>query len=295
MNPQDQIVTMQGIEKSCPLLKSSWSLFKNSWKTLVTIVVIPSLLNLVSGLLYQTKMPVLVIFGVIISIAAGILSVVMTIALINAIHSLSGNPSAVISIKGIYKSGFGYFWSVVLISIIVGLSSLGSFMLLVVPGIIISIYVTFSAYALVIDGKKGFSAVTESYSLVKGRWMTVFGRLIILGLCVLGIQLIVALINFALAYALGINVYEIAAAKGQIPYSVSLIGFALSLISNSFIGPISAIYTYRLYNSLKATRGSEVSVVNFKRWIIAFMIIGPILFVALVIVPAVFILLNQLK
>ena len=52
--------------------------------------------------------------------------------------------------------------------------------LLIIPGIIISVYLAFGAY-LVIDGMGPIESIKESFRLVKGRWIATFLILTILG------------------------------------------------------------------------------------------------------------------
>lgn len=60
------------------------------------------------------------------------------------------------------------------ISIISTLIILGGTLLLIIPGIIFSVWYMFGNVALVLDGKKGMAALKESKRLVRGRWWQVF-------------------------------------------------------------------------------------------------------------------------
>ena len=65
---------------------------------------------------------------------------------------------------------------------------------------------------------------------------------------------------------------------------VSLVG---NLVLGAFTGPLALIYIYKLYGSLKATRGDEAPTAGFKKWLIAFLIIG--LYLCVLTITAVFI------
>jgi len=71
-----------------------------------------------------------------------------------------------------------YLWVVILTGSFVILASL----FLVIPGIIVAIYLSFYSYVFIIEGEKGMNALRRSWSLVKGNWWKVFGRLILLGI-----------------------------------------------------------------------------------------------------------------
>lgn len=71
-----------------------------------------------------------------------------------------------------------YLWLVILVSFFVTLASL----FLVIPGIIVAIYLSFYSYVFIIEGEKGMNALKRSWSLVKGNWWKVFGRLFLLNI-----------------------------------------------------------------------------------------------------------------
>ncbi|MFA5937245.1 MAG: hypothetical protein WC822_05230, partial [Candidatus Paceibacterota bacterium] len=67
-------------------------------------------------------------------------------------------------------------------SILNGLAILGGFILLVIPGIIFSIWFSFTTYAVVLDNARGTAALSASKKLVVGRWWAVLVRLFIPGI-----------------------------------------------------------------------------------------------------------------
>lgn len=245
------------------LLKDAWSIFKLHWQILVGIAVIPLLLNPLSQLLMSGIGSVLgLVLGFIILIAAIVLSIAMQGALINAIKQYSDNPSVVLSIKGQYVFGFKYFWSFLLVILIESLVIFGSFSLFVIPGIIVAIYVSFYTMTLFVDDKRGFSALTESYSVVKGRWWRVLGRFLILGLIIFAVYLVVIGLSFLIASVLGQSIVT------------TILLFVINLVLGVVIGPFAIAYIYKLYESLKVTRSTSVTTSSFKKWLIAFLCVG---------------------
>lgn len=77
-------------------------------------------------------------------------------------------------------------WSLVIpfigISVLSTLAIMGGLILLIIPGIIFSIWFQFAINALVIDNQRGTTALSFSKQLVKGRFWKVFGRTLLLGL-----------------------------------------------------------------------------------------------------------------
>ncbi len=74
--------------------------------------------------------------------------------------------------RGLILPAFG-------LTILVGLIVTGGFILLIIPGIIFSIWFVFTLQARVLDQKKGTSALSQSKSLVAGNWWGVFGRIVL--------------------------------------------------------------------------------------------------------------------
>ena len=259
------------------------------WKVLVPILILPSVANYIGTLFTQTHQIVLTIVGVLISIVAAIFSVAMLPSLVNAVHRLSTESGAAISLKEQYKFGFKYFWSIILVGIIFGFAQIGSFVLFVIPMIVLWVYSCLYLFALVVDDKRGFSALTESYSLVRGRWWPVFGRLLFLVLVVLIIWFIFIGIGFLIGAASGVQLSSFIRSAGQaapqFSFGFFIVSTILNLIGTSIIAPIGLGYTYRMYTSLKSVRNPNIQTGAFKKWIIAFICVGAVAIVLAIIIP----------
>lgn len=144
-------------------------------------------------------------------------------------------------------------------------------MLLVIPGLIVSMYIAFYNYALVIDGKKGFSALVESYQLVRGRWLAVFGR-----------ALFIALVSIVISLIAGMIVGLFGGKDA--PSAVS--GF-VNILSTAIASPLTVIFIYRIYTALKSVRQPEVDAKKFKQILIGFVSVGIIALVFAIIVTPV--------
>jgi len=287
MNPQEPVSTpvpnipvqkqgsyTQKIDSPMDLLKSGLELLSGHWRTLAPIMLLPTIImDLVTLIGYNKSGPVFLI-SLIVLIITIVISVASVPALVNAISKVSADPTVKISFKEQYKLGFSYFWSYILVAIIGLFVGLGSVFLLIVPGIIVALYTSFYSYALIVDGKKGLSAFTESYSLVRGRWWPVLGRMLFLVMMMLIVGLIVSGINFLVNLIFGIPVTVVGSSQAQIPIGASIVSMIISLVINTIIGLVSMGYTYGMYISLKSTRDQNISTTVFKRWIITFICIG---------------------
>lgn len=257
------------IEGPITLLENAWSLFVHNWKLLSAIVVVPSVVNLAGSLLLSNDHVVSVVVGIVLIICSIILSFVMAPAIIDSLHRLSSGASVALSVIGQYRLGLRYFWSIIFIVLIMLFIGIGSAILMLVPAIIVCIYTTLYMYVLVVDGKKGFGALTESYSLVRGRWWAVFGRSIFLiaVFAVIGILLAIILSLFGLSEPVGVLDKTV----------VSVV----NIIFTAILAPVAMTYTYRMYASLKSSRTADVQVKIFKRFLVVFASIGVLVLIFL--------------
>jgi len=191
-------------------------------------------------------------------------------ALVSTIQKLATNSSEIIGIKEQYKFGFSLFWSFVFVGLLQALVFIGASILFIIPGIIVVIYVSMYSFALFIEGKRGFVALTESYSLIKGRWWGVFGRSLFIGLVSMILYFILVGILLIITLVFG---------SGSESVVSNIISTILSTTLSVILGAFLTVYMYRLYESLKATRSENVSTIAFGRWLKSFVGIGIIVIV----------------
>ena len=66
-------------------------------------------------------------------------------------------------------------------AILTGLVTFGATLLLIIPGIILSVYLTLTNFVFVNENKTGASALSRSLGLIKGHWWSVLGRFFVVG------------------------------------------------------------------------------------------------------------------
>jgi hypothetical protein len=69
-----------------------------------------------------------------------------------------------------YRFGFARLGPILVVSILVGLATLLSLIVLIIPGIYIGVRLAVSTQALVVEGKQGTQAMRRSWKLVGGHW-----------------------------------------------------------------------------------------------------------------------------
>jgi hypothetical protein len=270
---------------------TSWHFYKTHWKALTTLIIIPMAAILLGNLVSETGAaiydhvsasgPILEILGFIVFLAAGVFMVAAAMGLIHSIHKLSSEAGAALHVWSEYKIGFRYFWPLVLLGIIRGAAMLGAFAVLVIPGIILATYTIFISFSLVIDDKRGFAAFADSFALVHGRWWKVLGRLLYLVICYMAAVLIMAGIFFI---ARTLFHYTAGSVADGIVSGVVMTALPLVFI------PYAMTYLYKLFTALKEHRlhNDHPHTKLFKDFLIAFIVIGALLFVGAIFAGRVF-------
>jgi len=119
------------------------------------ILIPPLVIFLITLFLSKTKTNIPLI--AISSVLSGLITYLFYLATL-AFVSKDSTLSAVES----YKTGLKMFFPLIWILILAGFASLGAFILLIVPGIIISSRLGFASFVLFVENKRGISALTQS-------------------------------------------------------------------------------------------------------------------------------------
>jgi hypothetical protein len=135
-------------------------------------------------------------------------------------------------------------WSVLWISILTGFVVWGGFVLLIIPGIIVAVYVALSQIVLATEGNKGMPALLRSRELVYGNWRAVCWRLA-------GVQLVYFTVVVLAGTIAGVGFTYFANEL----LSEFLINLVFVLLSS--VGTIITLHvTFNLYLALKTARES---------------------------------------
>jgi hypothetical protein len=176
------------------ILSTAFRLYRRHWQTLFAIaavVVVPlTLLEYVVGRWVRTQGEVLRNDEVVSTSfwAVAIAALVAAVVGVLLYHLLSGAITRAIAaelagedpdVEESYRFGFARLGSVLLVSILVGLATLGGLILLIIPGIYIGVRLAVSVEALVVEGRRGTEAMRRSWALVGGHWWHAFATLLV--------------------------------------------------------------------------------------------------------------------
>ena len=184
--------------KAGEIISKSIELYRENAKLLLSYVVLflipTSLLQTVSILLGQGTfglgLGASVIVMIVLTIVFALVNIWISIALIRAIAARYTGVVAK-DMKTELHAGTAVLWSAVIASIIAGLAIFAGIILLIIPGIIFSIWFAFVMYSVVLDNKKSIESLKASKALVSGRWWTVLWLLLAPGVVFVLLMIIV--------------------------------------------------------------------------------------------------------
>ncbi|MBI2128803.1 hypothetical protein HYU07_01055 [Candidatus Woesearchaeota archaeon] len=151
------------------------------------------------------------------------------------------------------KGGMKYYLRFLGLALVKGLALLALFILFVIPGIIFSVYWAFSSIALVGENKAIIESMKKSKEVVKGKWWSVFGYLLLFFLLISVISSVVmvvglilgVLLTLIIAYTAGGNILVSAM------YAANIIYMVLIMLVNAVAWPMSILFAKNFYMELK--------------------------------------------
>lgn len=171
------------------------------------------------------------LFLILFSFALNLLSVVAVIYLI----------SNSVTLLNAYKYAITKLLSFMYLGVLSTLMVLGGSLLVVLPGIIVGVWLSFSIYILVYENTKGFEALTKSKAYVRGYWLPVFGRTLFPIVLTLAISFLMG--SF---FGFGNKLF----ASEFVTSNYSLISQIIIQFISAAIFPFVMIYQYLLYRDL---------------------------------------------
>ncbi len=112
-----------------------------------------------------------------------------TLALVLAVTTTDQRQSLSTLIRSTPALILPFLW----VATLTGFAVMGGFMIFIIPGIIISGYLSFIYFTLVRENKRGLEALMRSHELVEGKWWGVVLR-------IMGVYILLAFMSFALAF-----------------------------------------------------------------------------------------------
>lgn len=175
------ITASQIIEKSWQIYFKNFKKFLPYTLLLGIILFLNSFTNLLQPIEYKygliTENGVVLFIGVVLFVLVfSILTIWVSTMFSLAIRdALDNQPKR--EIKTIRKLATSLLWPVLYTSVLAALIIIFGTILVIIPGIIFTVWYVFSNYEIIFENKTGFSALKTSKDLVVGRWFKIAWRL----------------------------------------------------------------------------------------------------------------------
>lgn len=280
------------------LLVDAWSKFKEIWQKLVwagviiplfpaAVLVVLVSLFIVSSWISPEMVVIKTIFqaGLSLLIAADVLALIYC-AVSGLYAQIFLIKESNLSVREAFDKSRKYFWRYIWLTIISAIVIMVGFILVVIPGIVFSIWFSFAFYVLVFEGVGGIAALKRSRNLVRGFWWTVLARLIVISL--LG-AIASALFNLIMQPGIvilnGITGGVISLGLPWLGLLVIylLLAWAISVVVNYIITVVSLFYNSMIYKKLVAVKAKDTSAredmpfIKKIGWILLAIIVFPLL------------------
>jgi hypothetical protein len=141
----------------------------------------------------------------------------------------------------IYKKSTPSIPSLLWIGVLSFLIIFGGFLLLFIPGVLVSVWIAFSGFVYFKDQKKGFQAVKQSREYVRGYWWPVFCRLVLLWIVLFIVNVLVHSILKSVAPDTLYMAYQ----------------KMFDLLVSSFATPFTLVYLSLIYKNLRTIKNAK--------------------------------------
>lgn len=226
------------------LLQEAWNVYKRNAGTYIVLILLSIafsfagiLVGLLAGVITYTatqEMVTAALVGMLIGIPVLMyLTYWVQASLLKA--TVTDSEGGKTSVAEAFNGSRNLVLPLFVLGLISGFITLGGFALLVIPGIILTIWFSMSSYILFKEGKKGFEALLTSREYVRGMAGTVFIYLFIF-----------AILGYALQ---SIPTFFFNQADAEFA------GSLFSMVMSFIIGPLGMLYSVGIYNELRRIKG----------------------------------------
>jgi hypothetical protein len=227
------------------LLKQSWQIYKANFKLLVGIVTLPIAISFITVLFSFVSSAVALLFILLGYIIGGIVGFITPVALIYALKEKDQNIASSEALKKSFRRFFSW-WR---ISFLAGIIVIAGLLMLIIPGIILSVWFGLASYVMVMEDRRGMAALLRSKDLISGYSWGVLGRVLVMGIVALSVYLPVAVLSLGLGLLFGLSFDQLIFDDAVEPLEavLSLPGVVAQWLIAIFV----SIYGYLMYQNLR--------------------------------------------
>lgn len=265
-----------------PTLPGFWLLFKESlrfyrerWRRIVAVslvAVVPILFNLIQFFPDMTDAINPIIFGLIILIFTIVTSYFYFLAQLFLITDKAGATAG-----DLFRKSFQALLPFVWVVILVILAILGGTILFIVPGLLLTVWLSLFPYTFAVDGKRGISTLTTSWHYARGYWWGIMWRNM-LALTLFALIAVLISVPFLIPRWFWLIKNGTDAFAFPIFPVLIWVGKVVQNLATAFIvTPLTLVFNFLVYRSLKDIKGETLTVYskpNLKLWVKIFASVG---------------------
>lgn len=229
------------------LLREAIRFYRAHLGIMLGIAAVPAAFAVIAELLGE---PVPHSLIVVIGIVAALAGIAGRIALMEAVAE-NGTPAG--GAVSAYQKGVHLILPFLWLSAMSSFAIIGGFFLLVVPGVLLTFWLSLAAYVLIGENKRGLAALVASWQYVHGYWLPVLWRFAFFGIAIILVTVGLAIILNVAATSLGPS----APIQGSgAPQNMPFGSIAQGLFANFVVLPLSVIYAFSLYRALRRAKAT---------------------------------------
>jgi len=171
--------THAGLLSATQLLNRALFKLREKYRVVFRIILVPLMTGVLGAILftYTPNSSALSLLIVLVSVVLLIISSVFNVVALISFVYLFGKEEVLSSAEYI-RMGFKKFWPYAWLIFLSGFIVSGGYFLLIVPGILFSVWFSMAIYALILEDKRGAEALFRSKHLVSGKFWKTAGRII---------------------------------------------------------------------------------------------------------------------
>ena len=215
-----------GLNSITSLFKTTWRMYKERSNVLMEILLLPALIIVLGGVLFYLG-GLFTLLALPVFLVGYLFLIYSFLPLIFSIHHDTDVDTS-------YKATLPLFWKFVWVFILEAFIIMGAFFMLIIPGIWLSIALSFSLYLFIIEDRRGLDVLRQSRAYVKGYWWAILGRVLLVALAI------------TIPNAIVQGIFTAIAGKSA--------GTLVSVILMVIFTPFSAIFSYNLIQNLRSLK-----------------------------------------
>lgn len=235
------------------LLKNSFRYYKEHWRALAPVLTVLAIFQFATAL---WKGPTSI--GVLLFVLSFLASIFVGIIFIGI---LAGGWDMREGIPALFRKSCAIFFSWASTNAYAVLAIIGGFFLLVIPGLYISMLLSFVSFVFFAENKRGVAALLASAGYVRGHFWSVTWRFVFFGLFAGITQLLISGIIVGRSLSEQFMQLSTQGMQKEITITIHPLAQLVDIGFQSFVLlPIAAIYALLLYQILRALKQESVRV-----------------------------------